>query len=505
MVYNSFSYLKLRENPKMKINQKAANKNVSVFNRKLFLLSLGACLVAFVKIPIFSQWLFDSKAGEIKDSNGWNVGDEEALRRFSISFCDIDRKSISDITSKEFEHQYRLRKPLILTFQNGAKDWINSSMWSRSELKKKYGQWLLLVGNAREIVRHGGNGHIQTSVEDFLDDKMQKTNLQGEPLYVFDRYFYQDSDLPSSLKFPKLLKFKEHLHDSLFFLGSTGTGVTFHKHADAWNAVVFGKKRWFLYPPKKAPPGGIPFGFTILEWFDTIYPTLDESNKPIECIQEAGEILYLPESYYHSTLNIGDTVAIGIQKKEPATEIEKLFYEELKYHSQIIEVKNQRLNSTEKEFVINKQTQIQESLLKLLPANTEVHLKLSEIYSLAGRFNEAFKHSTKAMELDPLFVVAYLTIANQFFMLGRNTKAEEMFQKAMVINPKLWDVYAQYGSFLVNTHHTEQAIEIFQKGIELEPNMTAFWYHLMMAQIQLGDTKGAEISSQQMERLNAQH
>lgn len=170
------------KNLKMKINQKAANKNVSVFRRKPFILSLGVCLVALVNIPILSQWLFDFKDGEIKNNNGWNVGDEEDLRRFSISFCDIDRKSILDITSKEFEDQYRLKKPLILTFHNGARDWINSSMWSRSEIKKKYGQWLLLVGNAREIVRHGGNGHIQTSVDDFLDDKMQKTNLQGEPL-----------------------------------------------------------------------------------------------------------------------------------------------------------------------------------------------------------------------------------------------------------------------------------------------------------------------------------
>ena len=32
----------------------------------------------------------------------------------------------------------------------------------------------------------------------------------------------------------------------------------------------------------------------MLEWFDLIYPKLiAEADKPIECIQEAGEILYL--------------------------------------------------------------------------------------------------------------------------------------------------------------------------------------------------------------------
>lgn len=154
--------------------------------------------------------------------------------------------------------------------------------------------------------------------------------------------------------------------------------------------------------------------------------------------------------------------------------------------------------------MINKQTQIHESLLKLLPGNAEVHLKLSESYSLAGRINEAFTHSTKATELDPLFVVAHLAIANQFFKLGKNSEAEKTFQKAMQLNPRLWDIYAQYGTFLIDTHHTKKAIKIFQKGIELEPNMTAFWYHLMRAQIELGDTEGAKMSSQHMEQLNAQ-
>ena len=29
---------------------------------------------------------------------------------------------------------------------------------------------------------------------------------------------------------------------------------------------------------------------------------------------------------YHGTINVGDTIAIGIQKKTAATQIEKLFY-----------------------------------------------------------------------------------------------------------------------------------------------------------------------------------
>ncbi|ESO91511.1 hypothetical protein LOTGIDRAFT_70151, partial [Lottia gigantea] len=88
------------------------------------------------------------------------------------------------------------------------------------------------------------------------------------------------------------------------------SGVSFHKHAEGWNAIVFGKKRWFLYPKSKMPPGGMYPGYSQLDWYFSIYPALSEEDKPIECIQNEGEMMYLPESMYHSTINLGDTIAV---------------------------------------------------------------------------------------------------------------------------------------------------------------------------------------------------
>ena len=33
-----------------------------------------------------------------------------------------------------------------------------------------------------------------------------------------------------------------------FSLGRHGSGVQFHNHPEAWNALLFGRKRWFLMP-----------------------------------------------------------------------------------------------------------------------------------------------------------------------------------------------------------------------------------------------------------------
>ena len=56
---------------------------------------------------------------------------------------------------------------------------------------------------------------------------------------------------------------QDTVNDSIFFLGASGSGVVFHKHSDTWNAVVFGRKRWFLYPMTNTPPGGKGSNFAI--------------------------------------------------------------------------------------------------------------------------------------------------------------------------------------------------------------------------------------------------
>lgn len=44
---------------------------------------------------------------------------------------------------------------------------------------------------------------------------------------------------------------------------------------------------------------GVYPGFTQMEWYSKIYPSLNEDVAPMECVQEAGEILYLVNTGYH--------------------------------------------------------------------------------------------------------------------------------------------------------------------------------------------------------------
>ena len=46
--------------------------------------------------------------------------------------------------------------------------------------------------------------------------------------------------------------------------------------------------------------------FPVSYWFTDVYPHLAPSHKPVECMQHAGDILYIPEGWYHAILNVDD-------------------------------------------------------------------------------------------------------------------------------------------------------------------------------------------------------
>lgn len=119
----------------------------------------------------------------VKDNAGWRLPDADALKRYHTDKCDIERLSVKELTLDRFEREFRFRKPLIVTFPNGARDWTVPSRWSRRQLRQQYGEWELRSGTSLEIVRSGGNGATMTSFSTFTDRHMREVEeLTSEPL-----------------------------------------------------------------------------------------------------------------------------------------------------------------------------------------------------------------------------------------------------------------------------------------------------------------------------------
>ncbi|XP_045141796.1 jmjC domain-containing protein 8 isoform X2 [Echinops telfairi] len=94
-----------------------------------------------------------------------------------------------------------------------------------------------------------------------------------------------------------------------FGIAGSGSGVPFHWHGPGFSEVIYGRKRWFLYPPEKTPE--FHPNKTTLAWLQDTYPALAPSNRPLECTIQAGEALYFPDRWWHATLNLETSVFIS--------------------------------------------------------------------------------------------------------------------------------------------------------------------------------------------------
>jgi hypothetical protein len=107
-----------------------------------------------------------------------------------------------------------------------------------------------------------------------------------------------------------------------FFLGPRFSGAPVHYHRAAWNHVVFGAKKWFLFPAPLAFYSTKP----VMSWYQQDYfPALQRARasaaedddaerreKPaLECTQRAGDVIFIPDHYAHAVINLEDTIGFA--------------------------------------------------------------------------------------------------------------------------------------------------------------------------------------------------
>jgi hypothetical protein len=138
------------------------------------------------------------------------------------------------------------------------------------------------------------------------------------------------------------------------YVGGPGSGAPIHYHSDAVNTLLYGRKRWYLLPPDDAVFSTVPaavFTAALLRRNDGGNATatasatsgvsasgagaadscVDEGDDmmadgdaprapaPLECTQEAGDVLYVPRSWGHGVLNLETSVGYAREFSAPAS------------------------------------------------------------------------------------------------------------------------------------------------------------------------------------------
>ena len=111
-----------------------------------------------------------------------------------------------------------------------------------------------------------------------------------------------------------------------FNLGPALTGAQPHFHGDAWNGLAYGRKQWFISRPSRAFFARS--GQRVIDWLATP-PKLaeltarDSKNaahdgsaleaSDLLCVQEPGDIVYVPRLWGHAVLNLAQSVGAAVE------------------------------------------------------------------------------------------------------------------------------------------------------------------------------------------------
>nr|XP_057905590.1 jmjC domain-containing protein 8 isoform X2 [Doryrhamphus excisus] len=217
--------------------------------------------------------------------------------------CNIEVLDGSSLSLRGFLDRYAYSTPVVI---RGVTDNTEfRSLCSKSTLLDEYGE--------RKVRLSTANTHSYTKVDvafrkyvDVLLRPQSPDVLGSDTLYFFgDNNLSEWRSLFDVYKPPPLVLPRTSRAYS-FGIAGPGTGVPFHWHGPGFSEVIYGRKRWFLYPPGQAPhfhPNS-----TTLSWLTDTYPHLPEHQAPLECTIRPGEVLYFPDRWWHATLNLDTSV-----------------------------------------------------------------------------------------------------------------------------------------------------------------------------------------------------
>jgi len=229
--------------------------------------------------------------------------------------------------------------PLLIKLR--VEDWAHPSLKELTTARTWFGHKTVQLARSSELTFNGGNGYGEhVSLDDFIDRAIFREELpkNTEPPYVFKREMFNETELRRL--FPGLRaggpKASEPRHelrngegenvspaalqelkwgDHIAMLGGAGSGSAIHEHDESVSGLLFGQKRWVLWENSNTPWGGSPSDHYIGEWFRRIGPQ-EPPGRRYDFVQTPGDLIYVPDGYYHGVLNTELSFSIAFQRAQ---------------------------------------------------------------------------------------------------------------------------------------------------------------------------------------------
>ena len=231
----------------------------------------------------------------------------------------VERRS--NLSYQEFVREYAsVGKPVIIT--DATKNWKALKKWSMDFFKSEYGSAKVYITSYKTGTKVNDRTYVSKSVSDYIDIRTSSTCDQLFYLSAFHignhPELWEDCEEPIYLnnwyrKLP-LEIFQKYLNDTYdILIGQKDTSVGLHcdgRHDQAWVAVISGRKQVVLLSPDQGK-------YVYEGQVDCFNPDLQKyplyaNAKPVECIINQGEMLYIPSDWWHHLKNLEDTIGLSL-------------------------------------------------------------------------------------------------------------------------------------------------------------------------------------------------
>ena len=217
--------------------------------------------------------------------------------------------------------RWNFSQPLVVPAAH-APAWAMGSGWTREEFIRRYGEVYALV-RLPTGQRQSGLLVRNSTIRAFATEA-GPADATLEPGIMLSRAPPTLVDATKGMVAPSPLG-SANLSASVLSLASPGTGLPFHNHGAAWLTVLGGKKLVVLSPPREqltTPEFQLlqhrpPISWAVGPRQQAAAMFRAAALKKRHCVLGAGDTIFIPCNWYHATLNLGHTLAVGGQ--QPAT------------------------------------------------------------------------------------------------------------------------------------------------------------------------------------------
>lgn len=262
-----------------------------------------ASIVALLALLVTFHWSHH----HCHDDGGW-LQDDSLSHIHHETICGIDRVS-GNLSQASFRRLYYKKKPVIIT-QVEKHDKSFQSIWSKDNLLSMFGKrtihgygmgFDIVSSGGRGYGSGGGNGDTHTSgiTLEYLINHLNDSILgfdAGSWIHSIPE-LYQHTPIPKYFSSTFTSKASLTSGNSWLFLslGGPRNGVPFHQHGENWFLLIYGSKLWHIYPPSSnGPPTNYDPTMDPFTWHTKVLPYLTPSERPLVCIQNQGDVIYLP-------------------------------------------------------------------------------------------------------------------------------------------------------------------------------------------------------------------